>query len=144
ERHRQLVPCGAPRAALNYIPGGLLGELATSHAYVGGGEYPKIPRVGTGLLGVDWSLDAASGLYRLARIYRARDWNSDTPAPLGEPGLAVREGDFLLAVNGRPVRSPQNVYEAFVGTVGKQTVLKLGSSADASRPRTVNVKPVAR
>ena len=50
---------------------------------------------------------------------------------------------FLLAVNGRPVRSPGNVYEAFVGTVGKQTVLKLGSSASDSKPRTITVKPVA-
>ena len=143
ERYRQLVPYAAHRADLNYILGELIGELATSHAYVGGGEYPKIPRVGTGLLGVDWSLDASSGLYRLAKIYRARDWNSDVPAPLGEPGLAVRDGDFLLAVNGRPVRSPMNVYEAFVGTVGKQTALKLGSSANDSKPRTVTVKPVA-
>src|SRR5207249_10626978 len=84
-----------------------------------------------------------SGLYRLARIYRSRDWNSDVPAPLAEPGLAAREGDFLLAVNGRTVRSPQNVYEAFVGTVGKQTVLKLGSSANDGHPRTVTGKPVA-
>jgi tricorn protease len=143
ERYRQLVPYVAHRADLNYILGELIGELSTSHTYVGGGDYPKVPKVDTGLLGVDWSLDAASGLYRLAHIYRSRDWNSDVPAPLGEPGLAVRDGDFLLAVNGEPVRSPQNVYAAFVGTVGKQTVLKLGSSANDSRPRTVTVKPIA-
>jgi tricorn protease len=110
---------------------------------VSGGDLPMVPHVGTGLLGVDWSLDTASGLYKLAHIYRARDWNSDVAAPLGEPGLDVRDGDFLLAVNGVPVRSPQNVYAAFVGTVGKQTVLKLGSSANDSKPRTVTVKPVA-
>jgi tricorn protease len=143
ERYRQLVPFAAHRADLNYILGELIGELATSHAYVGGGEFPKIPRVGAGLLGADWALDEASGRYRLARIYRSRDWNSDVPAPLAEPGLAVREGDFLLAVNGRPVRAPQNVHEAFVGTVGKQTVLTLGASANDPRPRTVTVKPVA-
>ncbi len=143
ERYRQLVPYVAHRADLNYILGELIGELSTSHTYVGGGDYPKVPKVDTGLLGVDWSLDAASGLYRLAHIYRSRDWNSDVAAPLGEPGLAVRDGDFLLAVNGVPVRSPQNVYSAFVGTVGKQTVLKLGSSANDPRPRTVTVKPVA-
>jgi tricorn protease len=143
ERYRQLVPYVAHRADLNYILGELIGELSTSHTYVGGGDLPNVPKVGTGLLGVDWSLDAASGLYRLAHIYRSRDWNSDVAAPLGEPGLAARDGDFLLAVNGRPVRSPQNVYAAFVGTVGKQTVLKLGSSANDSHPRTVTVKPVA-
>ncbi len=143
ERFRQLVPFVAHRADLNYILGELIGELATSHTYVSGGDQPKLSRVGAGLLGVDWTLDGASGLYRLTRIFRDRDWNSDVPAPLGEPGLAVREGDFLLAVNGRPVRAPRNVYEAFIGTVGKQTVLLLGSSANDSKPRTVTVKPVA-
>lgn len=143
ERYRQLVPYVAHRTDLNYILGELIGELATSHTYVGGGDMPEVPRVGTGLLGVDWTVDAASGLYRLGRIYRSRDWNSNVAAPLGEPGLAVREGDFLLSVNGRAVRSPQNVYEAFVGTTGKQTTLVLGSSANDSKPRTVIVKPVA-
>ena len=142
ERYRQLVPYVAHRADLNYILGELLGELATSHAYVGGGDMPKVPKVGVGVLGVDWAVDA-SGYYRLARIHRDRDWNSDVPAPLGEPGLGVRDGDLLLAVNGREVRSPQNVYEAFVGTVGKQTVLKLGSSPNDPKPRTVTVKPAA-
>ena len=143
ERYRQLVPYVAHRADLNYILGELIGELSTSHTYVSGGDLPAVPKVGTGLLGVDWSVDAASGLYRLNRIYRARDWNSDVAAPLGEPGLAVREGDFLISVNGRAVRSPQNVYEAFVGTTGKQTTLVLGASANDSKPRTVVVKPIA-
>jgi len=142
ERYRQLVPYVAHRADLNYLLGEMIGELATSHAYVSGGEMPKVPKVGVGVLGVDWAVDA-SGYYKLARIHRDRDWNSDVPAPLGEPGLNVREGDLLLAVNGREVRSPQNVYEAFVGTVGKQTVLKLGTSANDPKPRTVTVKPVA-
>ena len=142
ERYRQLVPYVAHRSDLNYILGEMIGELATSHAYVGGGEFPKVPKVGVGLLGVDWAVDA-SGYYKLARIHRDRDWNSEVAAPLGEPGLAVREGDLLLEVNGRQVRSPQNVYEAFIGTVGKQTVLKLGSSPNDTKARTVMVKPVA-
>src|SRR5262249_27482287 len=94
ERYRQLVPFAAHRSDLNYILGELIGELSTSHAYVGGGEFPHLPRVGTGLLGVDWSLDAASGLYRLAKIYRARDWHSDVAAALGQPGLGARGGEF--------------------------------------------------
>lgn len=143
ERYRQLVPYVAHRADLNYLLGELLGELATSHAYVSGGALPEVKRVGTGLLGVDWGLDRAAGLYRFERIYRGRDWNSAVEAPLGVPGVNVREGDFLLEVNGRPVRAPENVYAAFVGTVGKQTVLKVGASANDPKARTVTVKPVA-
>jgi tricorn protease len=143
ERYRQLVPYVAHRADLNYILGELIGELSTSHTYVSGGEMPKVARVGTGLLGADFTLDAAAGLYRFQKIYRGRDWNSAVSAPLGEPGIAVREGDYLLEVNGQPVRAPENVYAAFVGTVGKQTTIKVGASARDPKARTYTVKPVA-
>lgn len=143
ERYRQLVPYVAHRADLNYILGELIGELSTSHAYVGGGEMPNVPKVGTGLLGADYALDAGTGLYRFEKIYRGRDWNSPVAAPLGEPGIGVKEGDFLLEVNGRPVRAPENLYAAFTGTVGKQTTIKVGASSSDPKARTYTVKPIA-
>ncbi len=143
ERYRQLVPFIGHRADLNYLLGEMIGELSTSHAYVSGGDFPEVKRVGVGLLGVDWGFDAASGLYRFDRIFRGRDWNSPVAAPLGEPGILVREGDFLLEVNGRPVRGPQNVYAAFTGTSGKQTTIKVGASANDPKARTYTVKPVS-
>ncbi len=142
ERYRQLVPYVAHRYDLNYILGELLGELSTSHSYVGGGEMPREPHVGIGLLGADYTLDASSGLYKFARIYRNRDWNSDVDAPLGEPGIDVREGDYLLEVNGRPVRAPENLYAAFTGTVDQQTTIKVGSSANDPKARTFTVVPI--
>ena len=143
ERYRQLVPHVAHRADLNYILGELIGELATSHTYVGGGDTPKVPKVDVGLLGADYALDAASGRYRFATLYRARDWNSDVEAPLGAPGVDVREGDLLLAVNDRPVRSPVNLYAAFTGTAGKITRITVGRTPDDPKPRTFTVKPVS-
>jgi len=141
ERYRQLVPYVAHRADLNYILGELQGELSTSHAYVGGGDVPQMPRTNVGLLGADYDLDAKSGLYRFKTIYRDRDWNSNVSAPLGEPGIGVKEGDYLLSVNGRPVKAPQNLYEAFIGTSGTQTVIAVGSTPDDPKPRTYTVKP---
>ena len=143
ERYRALVPYVAHRADLNYILGELQGELSTSHTYVGGGDVPQAPRVDIGLLGADYELDQASGLYRFKTIYRTRDWNSNVEAPLGMPGINVKEGDYLLAVNERPVRSPENVFAAFTGTTGKQTRIKVGSSPNDPKPRTYMVKPVA-
>ena len=43
----------------------MVGELSNSHTYVGGGDYPDLHPVNLGLLGVDYELDAASGLYRI-------------------------------------------------------------------------------
>ena len=142
ERYQQLVPYAAHRADLNYILGELIGELSTSHTYVSGGDFPEVPRVGVGLLGADFEVDPASGAYRFAQVYRERDWNSKTRAPLGEPGVQVRPGDYLLAVNGQPVRAPQDVYAAFVGTADKQTTITVGSSARDAKPRTYTVRPV--
>ncbi len=143
ERYRALVPYVAHRADLNYILGEMQGELSTSHTYVGGGDVPAAPHVDIGLLGADYELDAASGLYRFKTIYRARDWNSNIEAPLGMPGINVKEGDFLLAVNDRPVRSPENVFAAFTGTTGKQVRIKVGGSANDPKARTYTVKPIA-
>ena len=141
-RYRQLVPHVAHRADLNYILGELIGELSTSHTYVGGGDVPQVARVTVGLLGADYTLDAASGRYRFATIYRERDWNSKVAAPLGEPGIGVREGDYLLAVNDRPLRAPENLFAAFQGTGGKSTRITVGSSPNDAKARTYTVKPV--
>ena len=124
--------------------GELIGELSTSHAYVGGGDRPAAPHVEAGLLGADYELDPKSGLYRFKTIYKRRDWNSHTAAPLGEPGIGVREGDYLLSVEGRPVRAPENVYAAFVGTVDKMIRVSVGTSPDDPKPRSYTVKPIAR
>ncbi len=142
ERYRKLLPWVAHRADLNYLLGELQGELATSHAYVGGGEFPRVDHVPVGLLGADYELDGKSGRYRFKTIYRERDWNLSVAAPLGEPGLSVSEGDYLLAVNGRPVKAPQNIHAAFVGTADRQTNITVGSSPDDPNARTYTVKPV--
>ncbi len=144
ERYRQLLPYVAHRADLDYVLGDLQGELSTSHTYVRpSGDIPQAPHVDIGLLGADYSLDPKSGLYRFERIFRARDWNSSTEAPLGMPGIRVKEGDVLLAVNGQPVKAPMNLYAAFQGTTGKQTVITVGTTADDPKPRSYTVKPVA-
>jgi len=142
ERYRQLVPFVAHRTDLNYILGELIGELSTSHAYVSGGDAPQVPRIDVGLLGADYELDEKSGRYRFKTVYAERDWNSPTAAPLGEPGIDIRPGDYLLEVNGRPVEAPLNVHAAFLGTTGKQATIKVGASPDDAKPRTFTVKPV--
>jgi tricorn protease len=142
DHYRRLVPYASHRADLNYILGELIGELSTSHTYVGGGEYPDVPKVGIGLLGADYELDAGSGLYRFTTIYRERDWNASTAAPLGEPGVDVKPGDYLLTVNDVPLKAGVNLYAAFEGTVGKMTRIKVGSGASDAGARTYTVKPV--
>ncbi len=142
DKYRQLVPYVAHRADLNYILGELIAELSTSHAYVGGGDYPQVKQVDVGLLGADYELDAKAGLYRFKTLYRERDWNASTGAPLADPGIDVREGDYLLAVNDVALLAPRNLYAAFEGTAGKQTRIRVARSLEDSAPRTFVVTPV--
>jgi tricorn protease len=143
ERYRQLVPYAAHRSDLNYILGEMIGELSTSHTYVGGGDFPDVARTNVGLLGADYDVDAASGAYRFKTIYRARDWNTKVSAPLGEPGIGVKEGDYLISVNDQPIRAPRNLYSAFVGTVDHDTRIAVGKTPNDPKPRIYTVRPIA-
>jgi tricorn protease len=94
-----------------------------------------------GLLGADYRIE--NGRYRFARIYDGENWNPDLRAPLTQPGVNVREGDYLLAVNGRDLRATDNVHGFFEATSGKNVVIKVGPNPDGSGARDVTVVPIA-
>jgi tricorn protease len=143
DKYAPLVPYAANRYDLTYIMGEVIGELSNSHTYVGGGDQPDLHPVNVGLLGVDFELDSASGLYRFKKIYAGENWNPQTRSPLTEPGVNVHEGEYLLAVNGRALRAPQNPYELFVNTANETTAITVNSKPDAEGARTIPVKPIA-
>ena len=118
----------------------MLGELSLGHVYVGGGDVPRGPKVKGGLLGADYKVE--NGRYRFARVYDGENWNPELRAPLTQPGVNVKAGEYLLAVNGRDLRGDDNVYSFFEGTAGKQVVLKVGPNPDGTGARDVTVVPV--
>ncbi len=130
----------ASRADLNYLFQEMLGELTVGHLFVGGGAIPEPKRIRGGLLGADYKIE--NGRYRFARIYSGENWNPQLKAPLTQPGVNVAAGEYLLAVNGRDLRSSDNVYGFFEETAGKQVVLRVGPNADGSGSREVTVIPV--
>jgi tricorn protease len=113
------------RGDLTYLLGDMLGEITAQHIYLGGGERPQPRRVPGGLLGADYAIE--NDRYRLAKIYRGENWNPRLRAPLTEPGVKVREGDYLLAVNGKPVTARDEIYRFFEHTAGKAVRLTVGS-----------------
>jgi tricorn protease len=141
DKYAQLLPSVADRYTLTYIMGEMIGELSNSHTYVGGGDYPDLHPVNVGLLGVDFEADK-SGMYRFKKIYAGENWDQQTRSPLTEPGVTVKEGDYLIAVNGRPLRTPQNPYELFVNTVNENVMLTINSKPSEEGAHTVQVKPI--
>ena len=140
KRYAPYLEAVASRQDLNYLFEEMLGELTCGHVFVGGGDRPEVKRVGVGLLGADY--EVVGGRYRFARIYDGENWNPRLKAPLTQPGVDVRAGEFLLAVGGREVTAAEDVHKAFEATAGRQTVIRVGPSADGKGAREVTVVPV--
>jgi tricorn protease len=127
--YEPLVPYVNHRADLTYIIGEMISELNVGHAYVGGGEYPKPERIQMGLFGAKVEKDK-SGYYKIVKILKGQNWTSDTRSPLTDVGVKVKEGDYILAVNGKSTRDMKNIFEAMINTAGKQVTLTVSSSAE--------------
>jgi tricorn protease len=143
EKYAPLVPHAASRYDLTYILGEMIGELCNSHTYTGGGDYPDLKPVNVGLLGADLEADAASGFYRIKKIYPGENWNPARRSPLTEPGLNVKEGDYILAVNGGSLRVPQNPYELLLNTANQDVTLTIHSQPAQQGSRNILVRPIA-
>ena len=143
ERWSAFLPHVKHRADLNLLIAELIGELATGHQYVWGGQMPTKPEgVPVGLLGADWEVHR--GHWRLARILRGQNWNPDLRAPLTEPGVDVAVGDLLLAVDGVTITGTENLYRAFENTAGKLTELTLRRGDQERRVRVLPIADEAR
>lgn len=129
------------RSDLNYLFQEMLGNLTVGHHNSGGGDFPTLTQYSGGLLGADYRI--TDGRYQFAKIYNGENWNPELTAPLTQPGLNIKEGEYLIAVNGREVRATDNIYSFFEQTAGKQIVIQVGSKPDGSDARQVTVVPVA-
>ncbi len=115
------------RADVNHLFVEMLGEVTIGHMFIFGGDIPKVPEVKGGLLGADYKVE--NGRYRFAKIFNGENWNPQLRAPLTQPGVDVKLGDYLLEVNGAEVRPPNDVYSYFENTAGKQIRIKVGSES---------------
>ena len=136
-----LLPFVNHRSDLNYLMDQMGAEIAIGHSYVRGGDMPAVPQNTGGQLGADFVIE--QGRYKITRIYDNESWNTDLRAPLAVPGVDVRVGDYVIAVNGEELRAPDNLYRLLDGTAGRQTVLTVNDKPVADGARKVTVIPVA-
>jgi tricorn protease len=140
DKYQTLLPRVATRSDLRDLIGELIGELGTSHTYVSGGDPgTQMTQVGTGLLGADFTREG--DVYKIARIYRA-DPADNVRSALLEPGVNVKDGDYILAVDHRPFEKGKPFHAALEGRAGKEVVLTVGSSPSKDGSRDVVVKPM--
>src|SRR5438046_9512550 len=141
DKYAALLPFVNHRNDLTYLLGELIGELNNGHTYVAGGERPDTPRIKLGLLGAEFSRDPAMRAYRIERILPGENWNKHTRSPLTDVGVNVKPGDYILAINNTPVSSLPNLYDALIGTAGKQVILRVNSKPTDAVARDSIVVP---
>ena len=134
------LPGLASRDDLNFLFRQMLSYMSVGHMFVRGGAEPDTPKVNVGLLGADYAVE--NGRYRFTKIFSGENWNPELKAPLTEPGVNVKAGEYLLAVNGRELTSTENIYQAFQETAGKQTTIRVGPNPSDTGSREVTVVPI--
>lgn len=131
----------AHRADFSYLLTEMSNQLTIGHMFIRGGDQPRPNFVPGGLLGADFKIE--NNRYRLTKVYNGENWNPNLRAPLTQPGINAKVGEYILAINGRDLTGADNIYQALEGKSGKQVVLKIGPNPDGAGAREVTVVPVA-
>jgi tricorn protease len=140
KKYEPLVKSVNNRNDLNYIIGEMIGELSIGHAYVGGGDKPEPKRIKLGLLGAKISRDG-SGYYKIDKILKGENWTRESRSPLTELGVDAREGDFIIAIDGRSTKNMNDLNEALVNKANVQVELTLNGTASETGARKTLVLP---
>jgi tricorn protease len=126
KQYEAMLPDAASRADVGYLIRELISELNVGHTYYSPSDDEETaPTVGVGMLGCDFTLE--SGAYRIGKIYRGGPWDTDAKGPLSLPGIKIRTGDYVLAVNGVPVDVSKDIWAAFVGRDNKVVTVTVSS-----------------
>ena len=139
-KYEPLLPYVKTRLDLNYVIGGMIAEVASGHAYVSPGSYPKPERIDMGLLGAKLSKD--KGFFKIDHIYSGATYRTELRSPLTEPGMDIVEGDYITAIDGKSLADVDNIYKLLVGKAGKLVELMVNKKA-AEGGRKVVVRPIA-
>ncbi len=142
DRYRPLLQYVGHRSDLDYVLSEMIAELSNSHTYISGGDYeiPERPRVA--LPGARFALDAASGRYRIAGIFKGDNAEGEYRAPLTEIGADAHVGDYVLAIDGQDLKAPDNPYRLLRYRADDPVTLTLNSRPAADGARQVSYRPI--
>ncbi|OQX96652.1 MAG: protease [Bacteroidetes bacterium 4572_128] len=141
EKYAKLLPYVNHRNDLNYLIGELIGELSVGHAYVNGGDRPSSERIKLGLLGAKISKDK-SGYFKIDEILKGANWSKKLNSPLTKIGLNLKDGDFILEIDGNNLKEEKDIFKFLIGKAGKQIELKVNSKAVEKGSRKIIIKTI--
>lgn len=142
EKYKKLIPYVSTREDMNYIIGQLIGELCASHEYIIGRGGPKrleAEKTNMGLLGAEIDVDK-KGNYFFKHIYKVRQDLEELKNPLEAPGLKLKDGIYLLKVDGKEVSSKENLNKFLIEKEGSEVILTVNEKPTLEGAREVKVK----
>ncbi len=140
DRYAPLLDHVDHRFDLTYVLGEMIGELATGHTYVGGGEFYRPEANKVGLFGINFAVDSTSRRYRIGRILEGQNWRGDRRSPLTEPGMTASRGDYIIAINGTPLYIDRHPYSLTENTAGQTVSITLSKSPDGANSWVIEPK----
>ena len=142
EKYSVFLPHLSCRRDLNRVIQWMCSELGVGHHRVGGGNFlTSTDRVPVGLLGADYEIN--NNRYQFKKVYGGLNWNPELRSPLTQPGVDVVIGEYLLAVNGTPVKPTENLFKFFENTAGRLTEITVSPDPEGQNSRDVNVVPLS-
>lgn len=138
KQYGALVDDAITRWDVNNIQLEMISELSAGHTYAGGGDLEQSKNRVHGLLGVDWAME--NNAYRIKRIIRGGKWDNEVRSPLDMSGVNVKEGDYILSVNGRELDPKMDPYAVFEGLAGKAIALRVNDKPTLEGSRQVIVR----
>ena len=138
KEYSDLLDDAITRWDVNNILQEMVSELSAGHTYVSGGDLEQAKNRTNGFLGIDWALE--NNLYKIKRIVRPAGWDNEVRSPLEASGVNVKEGDYILSVNGRTLDPGLDPYAMFEGLAGKAVALRVNSKPSAEGSREVIIK----
>jgi tricorn protease len=143
EKYSEMLPYVNHRFDLDYMFGELVAETNTGHAYIDYGDFEKVDRIEGGLLGADLKADDRSNRFIISKIYEGENWNDARRSPLTMQGIDIREGDYLISIEGYNVTTADNPYRFLENRVDVATRITVSDRADGRNPRTYTVHPIS-
>ncbi|MFT6865886.1 MAG: tricorn protease [Cyclobacteriaceae bacterium] len=140
-RYAALVDQASSRNDVNIIIGDLIAELNASHTYTGGGDITRAETTNVGYLGADFIIE--NGRYKITKIISGAPWDVEVRSPLGKPGLSIKEGDYILEVNGQTIDTTKPIHASFQGLADTPVQLTVNNTPSLSSARKVIVNPLS-
>ncbi|NLX67199.1 MAG: acetyl-CoA synthetase [Bacteroidales bacterium] len=142
ESYGALIPYLPSRFDLDYILNEIVSETNTGHAYVDWGDISRIERINGGLLGAELEADLSAGRYKIRKIYPGENWNESRRSPLTESGINIKEGDYIIRINGQELTTAQNPYELLENLGNRHVELTVNNTPFTSGAKSYTVKTI--